>query len=75
MDAAVEAGVGDADGDLRGEGGEGALVVFVVVVDAGVLEVEDADDLALVDEGNGELGADLGVRFNIAGALAGVRRE
>ena len=33
------------------------LMVLVEVVDAGVLEVEDADDLALVDEGDGELGA------------------
>src|ERR1700750_2659460 len=41
VDALVEARVGDADGDLGGEGGEGALVVVVVVVDAGVFEVED----------------------------------
>ena len=75
VDALVEAGVGDADGDLRGEGGEGALVVFVVVVDAGVLEVEDADDLAFVDEGNGEFGADLGVGFDVAGVFADVGGE
>src|SRR4030088_3311023 len=53
VDALVEARVGDADGDLGAEGGEGALVVVVVVVDASVLEVEDADDLAFVDEGKG----------------------
>ncbi len=75
VDALVEAGVGDADGDLRGEGGEGALVVFVVVVDASVFEVEDADDLAFVDERNGELGADLGVGFDVAGVFADVGGE
>ena len=75
MDALVEAGVGDADGDLRGEGGEGALVVFVVVVDAGVFEVEDADDLSFVDKRDGELGAGLGVFGDIAGVFADVGRE
>jgi len=75
VDALIEAGVGDADGDLRGEGAEGALVVLVVVVDAGVLEVEDADDFALVDEGDGKLGADLGVGFDVAGVFADVGGE
>ena len=75
VDALIEAGVGDADGDLRGEGTEGALVVLVVVVDAGVLEVEDADDFALVDEGDGKLGADLGVGFDVAGVFADVGGE
>ena len=46
VDALVEACVGDGDGDLRGEGGEGLEVVFVVVVDAGVFQVDDANDLA-----------------------------
>ncbi len=73
VDALVETGVGDGDGDLRGEGGEGALVVFVVVVDAGVFEVDDADDVALVDEGNGELGAGLGVFGDVARDLCGRR--
>src|SRR5437879_4392954 len=58
-----------------GEGGEGALVVFVEVVDAGVFEVEDADDVALVDEGDGELGAGLGVLGDVAGVFAGVGDE
>jgi hypothetical protein len=47
-------------------------VIVVVVVDAGVLEVEDADDLAFVDEGNGEFGANLGVGFDVAGVLANI---
>src|SRR5882757_9458289 len=75
VDALVEARVGDADGDLRGQSGEGALVVVVVVVDAGVFEVEDADDLAFIDEGNGELGADFGVGFDVAGVFADVGSE
>src|SRR6202012_4550588 len=44
VNALVEASVRDADGDLRGKSGESALVVLVVVVDARVFEVEDADD-------------------------------
>jgi len=75
VDALVELGVGDADGDLRGQGGECALVILVVVVDAGVFEVENADDLALVDERDGELGADLGVSFDIAGIFADIWGE
>jgi len=75
VDALVEAGVGDADGDLRREGGEGALVVFVVVVDASVLEVEDADDFSFVDERDGELGADFRVGFDVAAVFADVWRE
>ncbi len=36
-------------------------VVFVVVVHAGVFEVDDADHLPFVDEWDGEFGAGLGV--------------
>ena len=75
VDALVEAGVGDADGDLRGESGEGSLVVLVVVVDASVLEVEDADDFALVDEGDGEFAAYLWVGFDVTWILADVGCE
>ncbi len=75
MNALVEAGVGDADGDLRAERGERALVIFVVVVDAGVFEVEDADDFAFVDERDGQLRANLGVGFDVAGVFADVGGE
>jgi len=75
VDALVETSVGDTDGDLRGERGEGALVVFVVVVDAGVFEVDDADDLALVDERDGELRAHFGVRFDVAWVFADIGGE
>ena len=54
VDALVEAGVGDGDGDLGAEGGEGALMLFGVVVEAGVFEVEHADDAALVKQGDAE---------------------
>ena len=75
VDALVEAGVGDADCHLRGEGGDGLLVVFVVVVEAGVFEIEDADDFAFVDERRGELRADLGVDGDVARVLADVGDE
>ena len=60
-DALVEPGVFDGDGDLRGERGDGALVVFVEVVGAGVLDIEHADDFAFVDERHGHLRARLGI--------------
>ncbi len=75
VDSLVEAGVGDADGDLRGERGQRSLMVLVVVVDAGVFEIEDADDLAFVDEGDGKFGADFGVGFDVAGVFADVGGE
>ena len=75
MDALVEPRVRDGDRDLCGERGEGALVVFGVVVDARVFEIEDADDLALVDERNGELRAGLGVLGDVARVFADVGGE
>jgi hypothetical protein len=75
VNALVEARVGDGDGDLRGEGGEGAEMVFVVVVDAGVFEVDDADDAAFIDEGDGELGAGFRVFGDVARVLADIRGE
>ena len=75
VDALVEPRVGDADGDLRAEGGERALVVIVVVVDAGVFEVEHADDFAFVDQRDGEFGANLGVGLDVAGIFADVGSE
>jgi hypothetical protein len=71
-DALVEARVLDGDGDLRGERGDGALVVFVEVVGAGVFDIEHADDLALVDQRHGHLGARLGVDHVIARIFADV---
>ena len=75
VDALVEPRIRDGDGDLRGEGAECALMVVVEVVDAGVLEVEDADDLALVDERDSELGACLGVDDDVARILADIGGE
>ena len=75
VDALVEASVGDADRDLRGESGEGSLVVLVVVVDAGVLEVEDTDDFALVDKRDGEFGAYFGIGFYVTWILTDVGCE
>ena len=40
-----------------------------------MFKVENADDLALIDKGNGKLGADLGVGFDVAGILTDVGSE
>jgi hypothetical protein len=71
-DGLVEAGIFNGDGDLRGEGGEHALVLFIEEAGAGVLEVEDADDAALVKEGHDQLGAGLRVHGQIARVLADI---
>ena len=73
LDGLVEAGVLDGDGDLRGEGGEHALVLFVEVAGAGVFQVEDADDAALVEERHDQLGARLGVHLQVARDRCGRR--
>jgi len=62
----VEARVFDGDGNLAGEGGEDALVLVVEGVGAGVFEIENADDAALVEEWHDEFGACLGIHFEIA---------
>ena len=60
-DGLVEAGVLNGDGDLRGEGGEHALVVLIEEVGAGVFQVENADDAAFVKERDDQLGAGFGI--------------
>ena len=75
MNALVEPGVRDGDGDLCRERGERALVIVVVVVDARVFEVEYADYLALIDERDGEFGAGLGVDREVARILAYIGGE
>ena len=72
-DTLVELSVLNGDGDLRGEGGESADVVLSEVIDACVFDVEDADDLAFVNERDGELGAGFLVDFVVARILADVR--
>ena len=69
-DALVEPGVFNGDGDLRGQRDHGALVVFVEVVGAGVLHVEHADHLALVDQRHGHLRPRFGIDHVVAGVLA-----
>ena len=66
----VEARVLDGDGDLRAERGEHALVFFVEEAGARVLEVEHADDAALVEERDDELRAGLGIHGEVARILA-----
>ena len=62
----VEARILDGDGDLRAEGGEHALVLFIEEAGAGVFEIEHADDAALVEERDDELGASLGIHRQVA---------
>ncbi len=72
-DGLVEAGVFDGDGDLRGERGEHALVLFIEEVGARVFEVENADDAALVEERHDQLGARLGIHRAGSVSLCGRR--
>ena len=50
-------------------------MVIVVVIDAGVFEVEHTDDFAFVDQRDGEFGANFGVGLDVAGVLADVGSE
>ena len=64
-DAGVEAGVLDGDGHAGGDELEQALVVFGEEGGGLGLKVEDADDLVLDDEGDGEFGEDVGVGVDV----------
>jgi len=75
VDALVEAGIGDGDCNLGGQCGQRGLMVLVVVVHAGVFEVDDADDLAFVDQRHGQFGAHLRIGYDVARVLANVGHE
>src|SRR2546427_2284882 len=62
----VEAGVFERNGQVRGENGKGLDVLLGEVVELRALQVQDADDAALVHHGNGELGTRLGVDLDVA---------
>ena len=64
-DAGVEAGVLDGDGHAGGDELEEALVFGGEVAECFGLEIEDADDLVLDDERDGEFGADVGVGVDV----------
>ena len=64
-DAGVETGVLDGDGHARGDELEEALMLEGEVADGFGLEVEDADDLVLDDEWDGEFGTDVGVGVDV----------
>ena len=64
-DAGVEAGVFDGDGHAGGDELEEALVVGGEEGGVLGLDVDDADDLVFDDEGDGELGADVGVGVDV----------
>ena len=65
----VEARILNGDGDLRGQRGEHALVLFIEEAGARVLQIENADDPALVEERHDQLGAGLGVHGQVARVL------
>ncbi len=71
-DGLVEAGVFNADGDLGGEGGQYALMLFMEEAGAGVFEVQNADDAALVKERDDQLGAGFGVDGEVARVVADI---
>ncbi len=62
----IETRILDGDGDLRGQRGQHALVLFIEEVGTSVFEIEHADDAALVEERDDELRAGLGVHGQIA---------
>src|SRR5581483_4150800 len=65
-DLLIEACVLDRDGYLAGEGGQRTLMFLREVSTAGVLEIEDTDYLSLVDKGDHQFGAGLGISRDIA---------
>ena len=64
-DLLVEASIFDGDGELRGERGQGALVVLGEIITASVLEIEHADYVSLIDERNGEFGVRVGIALDV----------
>ena len=75
MNALVQARICDGDGNLRSEGRQCALVVFVVVVEPRMFQIDHADNLALVDQGNGEFRAGLWVVGDVAWIFANIGNE
>jgi len=71
-DALIETGVLNRNGDLGGKRCKHALVLFIEEAGARVLEVEDADDAALVKQRDDQLRAGLGVHGEVAGIFAHV---
>src|SRR5208283_760757 len=62
----VEACVFQRDGEIRGEDGKGLNVFLGKVVELRTFQIEDADDFALVQHGNRELRAGLGIHEEVA---------
>ena len=74
-DAGVESGVFDGDGHAGGDEFEEALVLEGEVAGGLGLEVEDADDLVLDDERDGELGTHVGIGVDVVLGLGDVFDE
>ena len=71
-DGLIEARVLNGNGDLGGQRGQHALMVLVEEAGPRVLQVENADDAALVKEGDDQLGARFRVHGEVARILADV---
>src|SRR5581483_493448 len=73
-DTLVEAGIFDGNGNLRGQRSQGALMVFIEEVRTRVLNIENADDLALINKRHGHLGARLRIEHAVARIFANIGR-
>ena len=72
MHGLIETSVLDGDGNLRGERGQHALVLFIKKVGTRVLEIEHADDSAFVKEWDNQLRPGLGVHGQVPRVLGDV---
>ena len=71
-DLLVEAGIFDGDGDLCGEGGEGAFMALVEVVGLDVFQIEDADDAVFVEERDDHFRTRFSIDHEVAGVFGDV---
>ena len=74
-DALIEAGIFDRDGNLRGQCGHGAQMVFGEESPLGVLQIEHADNVPLIDERHNQFGARFGIELDVSRILGDVRYE
>ena len=74
-DVLVEARVFNGNRHLRRERGQGALVILGEITAAGVLQIEDSDDLLLIDQRDRQLRARLRIHRDVALTLGHVRHQ
>src|ERR1019366_122811 len=74
-DVLVEARVFNGNRHLRRERGQGTLVILGEITAAGVLQIEDSDDLLLIDQRDRQLRARLRIHSDVALTLGHVRHQ